>query len=98
MNRRHGPFLINVRHGVTVDGNALVNEATRYMTVQKKSEDMNTTGAADVGVREKYRIDPRRVTAEGQTEKSLDEKYQDLKDMHFLLFHHKKYHYLVLIH
>ena len=41
---------------------------------------MNTTGAADVGVREKYRIDPRRVTAEGQTEKSLDEKYQDLQD------------------
>ena len=72
--------MINVRHGVTVDGNALVNEATRYMTVQKKSEDMNTTGAADVGVREKYRIDPRRVTAEGQTEKSLDEKYQDLQD------------------
>ncbi|MBQ1750197.1 MAG: hypothetical protein II044_07850, partial [Lachnospiraceae bacterium] len=50
------------------------------MTDQKKSEDMNTTGAADVGVREKYRIDPRRVTAEGQTEKSLDEKYQDLQD------------------
>lgn len=63
-----------------MDGNALVNEATRYMTDQKKSEDMNTTGAADVGVREKYRIDPRRVTAEGQTEKSLDEKYQDLQD------------------
>ena len=50
------------------------------MTDQKKSEDMNTNGAADVGVREKYRIDPRRVTAEGQTEKSLDEKYQDLQD------------------
>lgn len=59
---------------------ALVNEVTRYMTDQKKSEDMNTTGAADAGVREKYRIDPRRVTAEGQTEKSLDEKYQDLQD------------------
>ena len=80
MNRRHGPFLINVRHGVTVDGSTLANEVTRYMTDQKKSEDMNTTGAADVGVREKYRIDPRRVTAEGQTEKSLDEKYQDLQD------------------
>ena len=63
-----------------MDGSAIVNEATRYMTDQKKSEDMNTTGAADVGVREKYRIDPRRVTAEGQTEKSLDEKYQDLQD------------------
>ena len=50
------------------------------MTDQKKSEDMNTTGVADVGVREKYRIDPRKVTAEGQTEKSLDEKYQDLQD------------------
>ena len=72
--------MINVRHGVTVDGNALENEVSRYMTDQKKSEDMNTTGAADAGVREKYRIDPRRVTAEGQTEKSLDEKYQDLQD------------------
>ena len=72
--------MINVRHGVPVDGSALENEATRYMTDQKKREDMNTTGAADVGVREKYRIDPRRVTAEGQTEKSLDEKYQDLQD------------------
>ena len=63
-----------------MDGGALVNEVSRYMTDQKKSEDMNTTGVADVGVREKYRIDPRRVTAEGQTEKSLDEKYQDLQD------------------
>ena len=72
--------MINVRHGVPVDGSALENEATRYMTDQKKREDMNTTGAADAGVREKYRIDPRRVTAEGQTEKSLDEKYQDLQD------------------
>ena len=63
-----------------MDGNALANEVSRYMADQKKSEDMNTTGAADAGVREKYRIDPRRVTAEGQTEKSLDEKYQDLKN------------------
>lgn len=75
-----GCNMINVRHGVTVDGGALVNEVSRYMTDQKKSEDMNTTGVADVGVREKYRIDPRKVTAEGQTEKSLDEKYQDLQD------------------
>ncbi len=78
--QKKGEDKINVRHGVTVDGSTLANEATRYMTVQKKSEDMNTNGAADVGVREKYRIDPRKVTAEGQTEKSLDEKYQDLQD------------------
>ena len=79
-DQKKGEDRINVRHGVTVDGGALVNEVSRYMTDQKKSEDMNTTGVADVGVREKYRIDPRRVTAEGQTEKSLDEKYQDLQD------------------
>ena len=79
-DQKKGEERINVRHGVTVEGGALVNEVSRYMTDQKKSEDKNTTGAADAGVREKYRIDPRRVTAEGQTEKSLDEKYQDLQD------------------